>query len=121
MPSRRAASSATPIHFDEAQARKRAEEAYDRCFEPAGVARQLLCIVASGSRAEGLAQLDVPTLVIHGDADPLVTLSGGERTAELIPGAELLVLEEMAHDLPLLLLPQVVDAITALVARSNAT
>ena len=84
-PSRRAGSSAAPMHFDEAHARKRAEEAYDRCFYPAGVARQLLGILASGSRAEGLAQLDVPTLVIHGAVDPLVTSSGGERTAELDP------------------------------------
>jgi pimeloyl-ACP methyl ester carboxylesterase len=110
----------SPVHFDESEAQKRAEEAYDRCFNPAGVARQLLGILASGSRAEGLARLDVPTLVIHGVADPLVTLSGGQRTAELIPGAELLVLEDMAHDLPRALLPQVVDAITALAARSNA-
>ena len=110
----------SPVHFDEVQARKRAEEAYDRCFHPEGVARQLLAILASGSRADGLTALDVPTLVIHGSLDPLVTLSGGERTAELIPGAELLVLEEMAHDLPLALLPQLVDAITALAARSNA-
>ena len=109
-----------PEHFDEANARKRAEEAYDRCFNPQGTARQLLGILASGSRAEGLAKLDVPSLVIHGEVDPLVTLSGGQRTAELIPGAELLVLEEMGHDLPLPLLPQVVDAITTLAARSNA-
>jgi pimeloyl-ACP methyl ester carboxylesterase len=109
-----------PVHFDEDQARKRAEEAYDRCFYPAGVARQLLGIVASGSRAEGLAKLDIPALVVHGSLDPLVTLSGGERTAELIPGAELLVLEDMAHDLPLPLVPQIVDAITNLAARSNA-
>ena len=108
------------VHFDEVQARKRAEEAYDRCFHPAGVARQLLAILASGSRADGLVTLDLPALVIHGAVDPLVTLSGGERTAELIPGAELLVLEDMGHDLPLPLLPQIVDAITTLAARSNA-
>ena len=108
-----------PVHFDEAHARKRAEEAYDRCFYPAGVARQLLGILASGSRTERLASIDIPALVVHGSLDPLVTLSGGERTAEAIPGAELLVLEDMAHDLPLPLVPQIVDAITNLVARSN--
>jgi pimeloyl-ACP methyl ester carboxylesterase len=108
----------SPVHFDETHARKRAEEAYDRCFHPAGVARQLLAIVASGSRAEGLAALDLPTLVIHGAADPLVTVSGGERTAALVPGAELLVIDDMAHDLPLPVVPQIVDAITALVART---
>jgi len=110
----------SPIHFDEAHARKRAEEAYDRCFHPAGVARQLLAIVASGSRAEGLGRVDVPTLVIHGTLDPLVTLSGGQRTADVVPDAELLVLDEMAHDLPLPVLPQIVDAIVALAARSTA-
>jgi pimeloyl-ACP methyl ester carboxylesterase len=110
----------SPVHFDEVQARKRAEEAYDRCFHPAGVARQLLAIVASGSRAEGLAGVEVPTLVIHGTLDPLVTLSGGQRTAEVVPGAELLVLDEMAHDLPLALLPQIVDRITALAARASS-
>ncbi len=111
---------ASPVHFDEAHARKRAEEAYDRAFNPAGIARQLLGILASGSRAEGLRRLDVPTLVIHGRLDPLVTLSGGERTAELVPGAELLVLDEMAHDLPLALIPQIVDAITGLSRRRGA-
>jgi len=110
----------SPEHFDEAVARKRAEEAYDRCFNPAGIARQLLGILASGSRAEGLATLDVPTLVIHGPADPLVTVSGGQRTAELVPGAELLLIDDMAHDLPMAALPQVVDAITALAARAQA-
>ena len=110
----------SPVHFDEAHARKRAEEAFDRAFNPAGIARQLLGILASGSRADGLRQLDVPTLVIHGRVDPLVTLSGGERTAELVPGAELLVLDDMGHDLPLALIPQIVDAITSLAARTHA-
>ncbi len=109
----------SPEHFDPAMAEKRAEEAYDRSFFPAGVARQLLAILASGSRAEGLAQLDVPTVVIHGDVDPLVTPSGGQRTAELIPGAELVMLDGAGHDLPLQLLPQVVDAITSLAARTH--
>jgi pimeloyl-ACP methyl ester carboxylesterase len=110
----------SPEHFDETEARARAAEAYDRCFNPAGVARQLLSILASGSRAEGLARLDVPTVVIHGDVDPLVTLSGGQRTADLVPGAELLVIEGMGHDLPPAVLGQVVEAITSLAARTNA-
>jgi pimeloyl-ACP methyl ester carboxylesterase len=110
----------SPEHFDEAVARQRAAETYDRCYNPAGTARQLLAIVGSGSRAEGLAQIAVPTLVIHGDIDPLVTPGGGRRTAELVPGAELLVIEGMGHDLPLALLPPIVDAITSLAARTHA-
>jgi pimeloyl-ACP methyl ester carboxylesterase len=110
----------SPEHFDEEIARERAAEAYDRCYNPPGTARQLLAIVAGGSRADGLARLAVPTLVIHGDIDPLVTLSGGQRTAELVPGAELLVLEGMGHDLPPAYLGPVVEAITSLAARTHA-
>ncbi len=109
----------SPEHFDEARARERAEREYDRSFRPAGVARQLLAIMASGSRTEDLRRLDVPTLVIHGDLDPLVTPSGGARTAEVIPGAELLRLPTMAHDLPVVLWPQVVEAITQLASRAG--
>jgi pimeloyl-ACP methyl ester carboxylesterase len=110
---------ASPAHWDEGVARQRAAEAYDRCFNPAGVARHLLAVLASGSRAERLAQLDVPTLVIHGDVDPLVTPSGGQRTAELVPGAELLVIEGMGHDLPPAVLGPVVEAITSLTAHTH--
>ena len=110
----------SPEHFDAGVARQRATEAYDRCWYPEGVARQLLAIVASGSRAAGLAELDVPTVVIHGDVDPLVTPSGGRRTAELVPGAELIMLEGMGHDLPPVVLGPVVEAITSLAARTNA-
>jgi pimeloyl-ACP methyl ester carboxylesterase len=98
----------------------RAAEAHDRCFNPAGVARQLLAILASGSRAEGLARLDIPAVAIHGDLDPLITPSGGQRTAEVIPGAELLLLEGMGHDLPPAFLGPIVEAITALAARTHA-
>ncbi|MEQ1787235.1 MAG: alpha/beta fold hydrolase [Acidimicrobiales bacterium] len=110
----------SPEHFDEAVARQRAVAAYDRGFHPAGVARHLLAILASGSRAEGLASLAVPTVVIHGDKDPLITPSGGQRTAELVPGAELLLIEGMGHDLPPVVLGQVVEAITTLAARTHA-
>ena len=108
-----------PAHFDEVVARDRAAAAYDRCYNPAGTARQLLAIVASGSRGEGLAQLDVPTVVIHGDADPLITPSGGVRTAEMIPGAELMMIEGMGHDLPPAVIGQVVEAVTSLAARTH--
>jgi pimeloyl-ACP methyl ester carboxylesterase len=110
----------SPEHFDEARARELAGRGYDRCFYPAGVAHQLLAIVSSPSRTEGLRRLDVPTLVIHGSADPLVNPSGGARTAEAIAGAELLVLDGMGHDLPRFYWSAVIEAITALAARAGA-
>ena len=86
-------------------------EAYDRGFDPAGVARQLVAIQASGDRRPGLAQVQVPTLVIHGADDPLVQLEGGEATARAVPDAELLVIPGMGHSLPRQVWPQIVDAI----------
>jgi pimeloyl-ACP methyl ester carboxylesterase len=108
----------SPDHFDEDRVRSRAEAAYDRSFNPGGVAVQLLAVLASGDRAEGLARLDVPTFVIHGDQDPLVDVSGGVRTAELVPGAELDVIEGMGHDLPSYFWPRIVEGVTKLAARS---
>ncbi len=89
------------------EARDIAAENYDRGRYPEGSDRQLAAIVASGSRATSLAQLSVPTLVIHGLDDTLVTPSGGERTAELIPGAKLVLIEDMGHDRPRPLRPRI--------------
>jgi pimeloyl-ACP methyl ester carboxylesterase len=94
-----------------AELRALAAKSYDRCYCPAGVARQLAAMIASGPRAEGLRRLRTPTLVIHGLDDTLITPSGGERTADLIPGAELLLLEDMGHDRPEPLWPQICGAI----------
>jgi pimeloyl-ACP methyl ester carboxylesterase len=82
--------------FDEARVRRRAGLAYDRCSHPAGAVRQLLAILASGSRKEALRSVAAPTLVIHGSDDPLVPLAGGLATAEAIPGAELLIIDGIA-------------------------
>lgn len=109
----------SPEAFEEDRARVRAATEYDRCFHPAGVGRQFLAIVSSGSRTAALRDLDVPTLVIHGDADPLVDVSGGERTAEVIDGAELLILEGMGHDLPTTYWARVISAVTALASRAS--
>jgi pimeloyl-ACP methyl ester carboxylesterase len=103
----------SPGLFDEERIRAFSNALWDRDHDAAGVARQVAAIMASGSRAEGLAALDVPTLVIHGTADTLVQPSGGERTAEVVPDAKLLFVEGMGHDLPLPLWDQVVDAISA--------
>jgi pimeloyl-ACP methyl ester carboxylesterase len=105
--------------FDEANVRERAALAYDRCFHPEGTARQLAAILAHGSRRARLAQLRVPTLVIHGAADPLVPVEGGRDTAASIPGAELLVIEGMGHDLPHGAWPRIVDAIATHTERAE--
>ena len=99
--------------LDEAALRERTGATFDRNFYPIGVARQMLAIIATGDRTEALKKLTVPTLVIHGEVDPLVTLSGGQATAEAIPGAELLVIPGMGHDMPPQVVPQMVQAIVA--------
>jgi pimeloyl-ACP methyl ester carboxylesterase len=96
---------------DEARTKADAAVSYDRSFYPEGSMRQLAAIYASGRRTQGLQQLDVPTLVIHGRDDTLITPSAGFRTAELIPGAHLLYLSDMGHDLPEPLWPQFVSAV----------
>ncbi len=84
---------------------------YDRMFYPEGGPRQLAAVYASGSRAEQLQLLTVPTLVVHGLDDTLISPSGGQRTAELIPNARLLMLEDMGHDLPRPLWPTFISAV----------
>ena len=90
----------SPGHYDPDRLTQAAEEAFDRCFYPPGVARQITAVMASGSRSDGLRTVSVPTLVMHGDADTLIDISGGRRTAECVPGARFEVLEGMGHDYP---------------------
>ena len=86
--------------FDEEWVRKYAARRYDRAFYPQGLARQLVAIFAQVNRKPALASLTIPTLVIHGADDPLVPVECGKDTAEAVPGAELMVIEGMGHDLP---------------------
>jgi pimeloyl-ACP methyl ester carboxylesterase len=97
--------------LDEARSRERAIEAWNRNHDPVGFARQLVAIMASGDRTPKLGGVKAPTVVIHGVDDTLVTPSGGVATAKAIPGAELVNVEGMGHDLPVQVWPQVVDAI----------
>ena len=97
--------------------RARAEAKYDRAYRPLGTGRQFAAILASPDRTEALHDVKVPTLVIHGEADPLVNVTGGKATAAAIPGAELIVLPGMGHDLPAVLWPTIIDAIAANTAR----
>jgi pimeloyl-ACP methyl ester carboxylesterase len=96
---------------DAAQLRALAAASYDRAFYPAGVPRQLAAMVLDGSREEALRALDVPTLVIHGLDDTLIDPSGGRRTASLVPDSRLLLVEDMGHDRPPALWPEMVDTI----------
>ena len=97
---------------DEAELRALAGHAFDRGVNPPGFARQLVAILASGSRRDALGTVRAPTLVIHGADDPLVPVEAGRDTAESVPGAELLEIPGMGHDLPRALWPTVVDAIS---------
>jgi pimeloyl-ACP methyl ester carboxylesterase len=99
--------------------RNRITVAYDRGYHPAGSMRQLAAIVADGDRTEGLRGVTVPTMVIHGSADPLINVSGGEATAAAVPGAELLVVAGMGHDLPEGAWPEIVDAIVRTAKRAG--
>ena len=96
---------------DEALDRSRAERTFERGLSPAGVARQLRAILASGSRKERLASVKAPSLVIHGTVDPLVPPEGGKDTAASIPGAKLLMIKGMGHALPIPMWPEIIDAI----------
>jgi pimeloyl-ACP methyl ester carboxylesterase len=104
---------ASPRYYDETKARDRAGISYDRSFYPEGAARQMGAIFASGSRADELRALRVPTLVVHGRADTLILPIGGERTAELVPAANLLLCNDMGHDLPEPLWPLIADTIAS--------
>jgi len=105
--------------IDETELRDRAARAFDRAFDPEGVVRQLAAAMTTPDRTEDLHRLDLPTLVIHGAEDQLIAVSGGQATAAAIPGAELLVIDGMGHDLPRPLWPTVVERIGGLVDRAE--
>ena len=104
---------------DAAVVAERAGLAYDRDHDDAAIARQAVATVASGDRTERLRALDVPTLVLHGLADTLIDPSGGRATAAAIPGAELVLIEGMGHDIPAALQERIADLIAALVRRGE--
>jgi pimeloyl-ACP methyl ester carboxylesterase len=89
-----------PEWLDEEAIRDRAAAAYDRCFCPAGVGRQMSAVMHDGSRADALTKVDLPVLVIHGSRDTLIDPSGGRHTAAVIPGARYFEIEGMGHDYP---------------------
>ncbi|WP_206507975.1 alpha/beta fold hydrolase [Streptomyces chrestomyceticus] len=103
--------------FDEAAARERAERAYDRGHDPAGMVRQFAAAMASGDRTARLRSVRVPALVIHGTDDVLIDMAGGRATAAAIPGAELAIIDGMGHSIPRELCPQLVLLIAHLIHR----
>lgn len=106
----------SPAFADEERWRREAGAAYDRCFDPAGVGRQFFAVGASGSWADRLPGVTTPTLVMHGTADTLIDISGGRRTAELVPDARFVEIEGMGHDYPPQLWQRWVDEVTGFLA-----
>lgn len=113
--------SSTGYPFDEARVRDRVTRSYDRSFYPAGAARQAGAIVSQRDRTEALGRVTVPAVVVHGANDPLINVSGGEATARAIPGARLVVVPGMGHDLPEGVWPIVIDAIVNNAGRAQVT
>jgi pimeloyl-ACP methyl ester carboxylesterase len=106
---------------DEQRLRDLIGRSYDRSYYPPGFLRQLAGVVASGDRTAALGAVNVPTVVIHGEADGLIQIDGGEATARAIPGAKLVKVPGMGHDLPPELWQQFVDEIVANAERARAT
>jgi pimeloyl-ACP methyl ester carboxylesterase len=104
---------------DVAEVADRAGRAYDRGFDPVGIARQAIAAVASGDRTERLRHLNVPTLVVHGSDDVMCDPSGGRATAAAIPGAELLLIEGMGHNLPRALWSELAARIAEIAHRAD--
>lgn len=93
---------------------------YDRAYCPEGLARQLVAIVGDGSRLKQLEEISIPTLVIHGDADPLFALAAGEELANAIPGAKLSVIENLGHDMPEPVIGEILDLVLEHVQLAKA-
>jgi pimeloyl-ACP methyl ester carboxylesterase len=109
------------LRRDDEDIRRLAGASYDRDHDPAGPGRQLAAIIASGDRTPELRKISAPTLVVHGTADPLVSPSGGRATARAIPGAELMKVQGMGHDLPRAVWPRLIDAIAELARKADGS
>jgi pimeloyl-ACP methyl ester carboxylesterase len=101
------------LPFDEEFIRNRVARTYDRSFYPLGTIRQMAAIISSGSRKEALKSINIPSLVIHGTADPLVPIEGGQDTADAIPGAKFVSVDGMGHNITPNLAPQIIREIIA--------
>ncbi|MDQ3729377.1 MAG: alpha/beta fold hydrolase [Actinomycetota bacterium] len=106
--------------FDEEYVRDVTARSFDRDHDSVAVGRQLGAVLKTGNRGAALRSIKAPTLVIHGTEDKLVRPSGGRATAKAIPGARLLEVDGMGHDLPRAAWPQIIDAIAENAARAGA-
>jgi pimeloyl-ACP methyl ester carboxylesterase len=104
---------------DEAVIRQRALRDFARSYYPAGFMRHAAALQAAGDQRAKLRTITVPTVVVHGDADPLVSVEGGKDTAANIPGAELRIIPGMGHDSPAPLVGRIADAIAAAASRAR--
>jgi len=109
------------LRDDPERIREKAAREYDRAFYPQGMPRQFTAILANGNRKPRLSSVTAPTLVIHGEEDPLIPVEGGRDIAEAIPNAELLIIQGMGHSLPRAAWPQIVDAIAGHTTKKQAT
>lgn len=117
---RAARASASPgFVFDAAAVAERAGRTFDRGVDFEGMMRQMVAVLASGDRTARLAELDIPTLVLHGADDRIFDVSGGRAIADAIPGAKLVIFDGMAHNLPRELWPVFADHIAELVRHAD--
>lgn len=105
--------------FDEKRLRALVAESYNRSYYPQGMTRQSVAVIIHGYRKSSLASIKVPTLVIHGDKDPFMSVEGGKEIAQLIPGAKLMIIDGMGHDMPKETWPKIIDAISNHTTHAN--
>jgi pimeloyl-ACP methyl ester carboxylesterase len=115
----RAISAGTAFPFDAEAVRRGAAGGFDRAYHPKGTGRQFAAILAAGDRTAALGQIRVPTLVVHGTEDQVIGVSGGEATAAAIPGARLLRVPGLGHELPPGFWPTLADALVQLAGRAD--
>jgi pimeloyl-ACP methyl ester carboxylesterase len=115
----RAISAGTAFPFDAEAVRRGAARGYDRAYHPKGVGRQFAAILAAGDRTHALGAVRVPTVVVHGEVDQIIGVSGGEATAAAISGARLLRVPGLGHELPPGFWPVLADALVENADRAD--
>jgi pimeloyl-ACP methyl ester carboxylesterase len=115
----RAVGAGTAYPFDAEAVRQGAARSYDRAYHPKGTGRQFAAILAAGDRTGALGRVRVPTVVVHGEEDQVIGVSGGEATAAAIPGARLLRIPGLGHELPPGFWPALADVLVENADRAD--